>query len=324
MSLITEIQNNTIAEEYAFERVLPAHYPLLLELYSDAFNAHPSLQEINKRFNTTNLGCELIGFIAIHKKTNEPAAYYGVFPHQAIAEEKVLLVAQSGDTMTHSAHRKKGLFVILARLTYKECLKNNISIIYGFPNENSYPGFIKHLDWKQLDTIIRYDLKLSFKTFPLSKLSKKFNWIKRIHLKYAKWLLRKKINNQVYSFQNNYSTSYTKVLRDKNYLEYKQSADKFFLTIENVIVWIRLTDVIWIGDFDNYAAITPQVLRKLKQVASWLGYNTIVFNFNESLPLPEQLKGFKKNGKDASCFYVPDNQSVPANFIFTGADFDTW
>ncbi len=54
---------------------------------------------------------------------------------------------QSIDTMTDEAHRGKGLFPKLAVKLYEDAEKDNYELVYGFPNENSAPGFFKKLQW---------------------------------------------------------------------------------------------------------------------------------------------------------------------------------
>ncbi|MBI5371248.1 MAG: GNAT family N-acetyltransferase [Sphingobacteriales bacterium] len=313
----------TAADEYTFIRVTAAHYPLLTELYADAFGSRLTVEDIRRRYDTLALGGEHVAFMALHTASHTPAAYYGVFPHQVFREKERILVAQSGDTMTHSAHRKKGLFVILARLTYAECEKKGIRYIYGFPNDNSLPGFLKHLQWKETDHVTRYDLKLKWKTFPLSRLSRKSSLLRKWQLSLAKNLFRKYRSAPADCFHNPLKNGYYRVYRDRAYLQYKETPDKLFIRVEGVSFWIRLTDVIWIGEIDNYNGVTERIIRKLKRVAFWSGYNTIVLNLNESIPLPESLNGFRPAGKDVSCFYLPGQQE-PIPLLITGADFDTW
>lgn len=54
---------------------------------------------------------------------------------------------QSIDTLTDIDHRGKGLFIKLANKLYKEAAENKFALVYGFPNENSAPGFFKKLQW---------------------------------------------------------------------------------------------------------------------------------------------------------------------------------
>jgi GNAT superfamily N-acetyltransferase len=313
-----------LPDDYLIEKFSTAHYNLLQQLMQAVFAAPVAIEEIERRFDTIKLGAAVVGFIAIHKSSGEAAAYYGVFPHLMKLGERIFLAAQSGDTMTHPHHRKKGLFTTLALRTYEECKNKKIELVYGFPNENSYPGFIKHLQWKEKDTITRYDLKLRVKTIPLNRIASTSKLVRKLHLAYAGWLLKKRMVKDIQSFNNSYETAYGKVVRNTEYLSYKNTADKFFITLCNVTAWIKLTDVIWIGDFSNYQHITKNDIDKLIQLAFRLGYNTIAYNLNESIPLPAGLSMFKKNSGDASCFYCPGDIEMKENYLFTGADFDTW
>ncbi len=310
--------------EYIFERVTPVHYHLLKDLYLDAFNLKLDISAIQKRFDTSKLGCEHIGFIAIHSKNGMAAAYYGVFPMKAIGENSIIQIAQSGDTMTHSSHRKNGLFVKLAKYTYAECEKRRIKVIIGQPNKKSYHGLVKSLGWTHLDEIIRWNLKLKFKTFPLAKIANRYRGFKKIYQRYARYILKNIIRKEPSSFNNTISTDYIKVLRDSAYLQYKKSNNIFFLKIEKLTIWVNLVDVFWIGDFDNFENITPATLRKIKKIAFFLGYNTISFNLNRTIPLPEVLKIFKKGCVENSCFFYIDKEFEGKNFLITAADFDTW
>jgi hypothetical protein len=316
------IQNKDHHPDYLCERINQTHYHYLQELFFYAFRTTIIIRQIEKKFNTIHLGEEVIGYLAIDKRTGKAAAYYGVFPVQLIGKETIIQSAQSGDTMTHPHHRKKGLFIHLAKLTFEACREKNIKIIFGFPNENSYHGFIKRLSWQQVDNIVRWDLKLNIKTFPLPKLFLKYNNLFSGYLTYAR-TITKKMGVKVFEFTNKDETTIPKVLRDKNYLQYKQAKDKVFIRLHDVIFWIKFSDVLLIGDADNYSAITHKTLSKIKKLAFLSGYNTVSFYWNERLQAPSFLRYFKKHSKLPSCTLPLDNP-IFSNILFTAADFDTW
>lgn len=54
---------------------------------------------------------------------------------------------QSIDTITDENHRGKGLFTLLANQLYADAPKENYALVYGFPNDQSAPGFFKKLKW---------------------------------------------------------------------------------------------------------------------------------------------------------------------------------
>ncbi len=55
--------------------------------------------------------------------------------------------AQSMDTMTHPDFRGQGVFVALARACFELAHQRGIRLLYGFPNRESFPGFVRRLEW---------------------------------------------------------------------------------------------------------------------------------------------------------------------------------
>jgi hypothetical protein len=88
--------------------------------------------------------------IATPPASDEVAASYSTIPRRFWVYGSERLGALSLDTLTGSAWRKRGLFVHLAQLTYARAAREGGAFVYGFPNENSAPGFLKHLGWKLL------------------------------------------------------------------------------------------------------------------------------------------------------------------------------
>jgi hypothetical protein len=299
-------------------------YPLMKQLFQSAFNSSLNFESFIKKYDTKSLGHEVIGFIAIHKPTKEPAAYYGVFPVKILINGVEVLAAQSGDTMTHQNHRKKGLFRQLAQLAIQECENKGVQLIFGQPNQYSKHGLVNSLKFTHLDDIIRFDLKLRIKTIPLPKWSKKLGWYNSYHEKYARRFLIKKIIATPKEFTNSLDSLPLKVLRNQSYLNYKSSNDKIFIRINNAVFWIKLDDVMWIGDIDDYDKVDMSTIKKIKKLAFVLGYNTISFHFNKSLDKPGFLMHFKEQQHELSCFYYLNKQYTNHNMILTGADFDTW
>lgn len=311
-----------ISAEYTVQPFFLDSFPLMRELFLSAFNVHITYEGFQKKYDTKELGHPVIGFIALHKLTNSPAAYYGVFPLKALINGKEILIAQSGDTMTHKNHQKKGLFISLARMTFEACQKEGIEIIFGLPNTNSYHGFTQKLGWIHLDDIDRYDLKLPIKTFPLPKLLRKFG-LSKIYLQYARLVLQEKTVNNVSNFTNNRNSNSARILRNQDYIKYKTSVDKVFFKLETVIFWVKFTDVLWIGEISDYSKINQRIIKKLKQIAVILGYNTITFHINKNTD-HNFLHFFKKFEAEPSCFYYLNKEHLNCNLILTGADFDTW
>lgn len=94
--------------------------------------------------------------------------------------------------------------------------------------------------------------------------------------------------------------------------------------MHKTIAWIQLTDVLWIGDVDDYSLVDEQTIKMLKRLAALLGYNTIRFHFNDSPLLPHFLKQFTNHAQEPLCIGYLNDQLQPCNLLLTAADFDTW
>jgi hypothetical protein len=77
----------------------------------------------------------------------EVAAIYTAMPVVFKVEDELVNALQSIDTITDIAHRGKGLFPKLATRLYNDAQHEGYELVYGFPNENSAPGFFKKLQW---------------------------------------------------------------------------------------------------------------------------------------------------------------------------------
>jgi len=74
-------------------------------------------------------------------------ASYAAFPVPFRMGSQIGSAVQSFDTLTLPSHRGKGLFVRLARTVYEHAAESGELAVFGFPNESSVHGFVKHLGW---------------------------------------------------------------------------------------------------------------------------------------------------------------------------------
>lgn len=77
------------------------------------------------------------------------AGHYAVVPyHLRKGKEREVRALLSMTTMVGPQYRRQGLFVAQAEEVYKEAKKLNYEFVFGFPNNNSAPGFKKRLQWE--------------------------------------------------------------------------------------------------------------------------------------------------------------------------------
>jgi hypothetical protein len=151
-------------ENYTIHRLEKENFECLIPLMQNCFGMEVDISYFKWKYMDNPDGF-VRGYYA-KSSTNEIAAYYGVIPQMIsyFGEEK--LIFQSCDTMTHSKHRRKGLFQELAKHCYNELEQENQLFIIGFGGSESTPGFLK-FGWKHL-----FDCKNYF--YP--KLFSFFNW----------------------------------------------------------------------------------------------------------------------------------------------------
>ncbi|MES2133973.1 MAG: GNAT family N-acetyltransferase, partial [Bacteroidota bacterium] len=150
---------------YTFIKLESENIKHLYTLFTAVYNKSCPKQYFDLKYATQYTGAEYIGFFAF--ENNIPVAYYGVVPTIISISRQRVLAAQSCDTMTHPAHTKKGLFTELAKRTFELAKQKGIHFVFGFPNQNSYPGFIKHLGFTHTETMNRYTISLSNTPFKL-------------------------------------------------------------------------------------------------------------------------------------------------------------
>ena len=272
-----------MSEGYKIERIDNEKLKDLLPLYKDAFGKIVSLKYFKDKFDTEVFGAAYIGYIAYADEM--PAAYYGLFPCSVMYEGQVLLCATSGDTMTHSAHRGKGLFLELAKRTYLLAKESGIKFAFGFPNQNSLKGSID-LGWQYKGDHLRmYELKVS--TLPLAKLKKKLG-------------LNQMESNEGQDFPNSIGVDGQGcVLHDADFFKYKEYSPKSIQVLVGSRVWMKMDGVLKIGDverIDNFSI--KKFLIELKRFALWKGISQIQFMVSNDTWLDKELSSCLK-GIDA-------------------------
>lgn len=97
------------------------------------------------------------------------AGHYAVIPYRLKWKNENILAVQSLDTFTNPDYLRQGVFVELAEKNYQDCLHENVEIVFGFPNQASYPGFVKKLSF-----IDPFGFKVFKKTLRLGHFTNRF------------------------------------------------------------------------------------------------------------------------------------------------------
>lgn len=309
-------------EEYRFVRINEALYDKLGLLMEAAFGIKRNREFFARKMDTSYTGVKHLGFIALDANGNA-AAFYGVYPQWVEYQGKRYLAAQSGDTMTHPLHGGKGLFTKLAQLTYELAKNEGIQFVFGFPNKNSYPGFIKKLNWIDGGKMVNHTMKVA--ALPIAGLAKKVSWLLPFYMAYQKLILAFYAKGKAFSSSVKEENAGS-VERDSSYIRYKMFNDTFILNISDTNVWLKVDGALLIGDIDWIQNNNVEkLLQRLKMLAFLLGCNQVVFPVSPGCKWDNKLRGKLEATEGIYVGYLDLQSGLPlAKFKYVLADFDTF
>ena len=291
-----EIINKTKVQEYSVVMLSKDNLNDLDLLYKEVYGVERPNGYFTKKYDTSFTGVEYVGFIA-YDKENRPAAYYGVIPCFIQSGKDILLAAQSADTMTHPEHRNKGMFIKLSMMTFDLCRQLGIRLIFGFPNQHSYPTMIKHLGWTETEKMSRF-------TIPTGTM-----W-NRIFLKTSKEhhdeVLNKLISSEPALKNSAIEEGYSSVSRNEAYMRYKTYTNSYVINMNSASLWIKVGNELTIGDiilkennrryfFEEIKALAKKLkLTKISfQVSGGCNlYDLFAYNYKPIQSFPVLFKDF--------------------------------
>lgn len=96
-------------------------------------------------------------YVSLFYEGDRLLGHYAVLPTLLTFRGESFVAFRSMTTMVHPDGRGRGLFTDLANRVYAMLQADGMSMVYGFPNANSAPGFIKNLGWTVLPPDRVYD-----------------------------------------------------------------------------------------------------------------------------------------------------------------------
>jgi len=311
--------------DYRIERINEHSFSAIRELYQKSFGIEVSEDELKKKYNTAAFGEAFVGFLAYHEQLNEPAAYYGVFPLQFYQDGKTYLVAQSGDTMTAPNHQKKGLFIQLATKTYDLAKDLGIDFVFGFPNENSLPGFKRKLNWQFFDTM--YDFQIIISVFPLLQLASKQKLFKPIYL----WLTSFTLSKIRFDYDSQTALQWSPGLkRDSVFFEYKKNKSVQLVQVNGFSMAIKAENHLYIGEVSQFEKEKlPLFLETLNQLGRKLYSRRVILTLSKKHWLYPLLSEKMQAKSSLPIGFLPINldNCEPIDFseiVFSRLDYDTF
>ncbi len=314
-------------EEYRIERLNDENIHDLIPLYKDAFNEDRTVSLIKAKFNTKSIGGEYYSFIA-YSKDNIAAAFYALFPVEITSNKAKYLCAQVGDLMTHSSHRRKGLFYKLAIHTHEFAKKNGVSFIFTFPYDDatSYKGFINKLNFIHSQNLNGFYIKTN--TLPLFRWSGKFKFSKYLYSKYVKFIQKIALpKTNLFNYLRSPETA--EIIRNEAFLDYKSGYSSIRISKLNdigIIYKIKPDGTFAIGDIEKKGEKeVVKLIKKLKTINFFLGIRIIQIEVSSNHYLDQILsKRYVKENHFRLCFLLLDEAFPFDNVQFTYLDIDSF
>jgi hypothetical protein len=308
------------AKEYTIERLNGYNLADVEKLHTAVYGTAPPHNYFSKKYNSSYAGLAYIGFIAYNKE-RAPIAYYGVIPCLVEYQNKVVLAAQSADTMTHPGFRYKGLFVELSNICFELCRESGINLIFGFPNQNSFHGAIHKLGWKMTETMDCFIIPV--KAIPLERLFSRVGFTKWLYEKYKGLVLRSHLLAQPGVPNSVVQDGYGGVYRNKEYLEYKTYSPTFVIRVGASKAWIKIKDSLIIGDLEIKEYDFSELMESVRHLARKLGVTKIYFHICKKTTLHDLfIQHFQPCPSFAVLFQDFGSEIPIEKMKFTFADID--
>jgi len=310
--------------EYTFQRLDESRLQDLQFLYKTAFNEKVDLKFLKGKYDTAWTGHSYVGYLAYHQTTKEPAAYYGVFPVMGSLNGDTYLIAQSGDTMTHPSHRGKGLFILLAERTYQLARDLKFEFVFGFPNQNSYPGFVKKLNWNHYANVNHYRIKTG--ALPFDKAGKKLGFINTWHQKSIRGNCQTTLDSRFENSLCEQMPEHGYLIHDEKFYNYKTYYSSFSLTLSGIKCHCKIDGRLWVGDI-SYCD-KDKFLEVVHLIQVWARKNfcsLVQFSFFENSQYDLWIKEKYAVHSSIAVGCLNFSNSVKGeDFVYQAFDFDTF
>ncbi|SHN27935.1 GNAT family N-acetyltransferase [Mucilaginibacter sp. OK098] len=316
------MNNNHPDVQYIVERLNAKNLTDIERLYVAVYGKQVAPGFFTKKYNTAFTGVEYTGFIAYNNQ-RQPIAFYAVIPCFIKYGDQIILAAQSADTMTHPDHRIKGLFVELSLTTFQLCRDLNIQLLFGFPNQNSLPGAVNKLSWQITDTMDCFIIHTG--NFSWKWVLDRFSVLKILYGRYQKRILKRYLAKENRIDNSVFKDDCCGVYRDELYFKYKTYTDTKFIKINASILWVKISDVLLIGDISVLPDDFDDTMYELKKLANKLGIKQIHFHASPGTTL-HSLFAMRFNSIPSFpvLFKVLDWDLQIDKIKFTSADIDTF
>lgn len=143
-------------------------------LFTKVFEKTKTIEEFDNQFLSTCLGYSLHCFF---KENEEIVGIQTFIPYKYNYLGKEIIIGLLVDVMVLKEYRSLKNFVMMTLKLHEAAKDNNVSLLYAYPNKNSYPIFTKMLEYKDIGCLDYYILPINIGT--IKPTLKAFNFVSR-------------------------------------------------------------------------------------------------------------------------------------------------
>lgn len=169
-------ENRVIMREYK-----PGDEVEILDLFQKVFGVDRTINRWNWQFKNNVFGG---GWITLAEIRNEIVAQYCMMRYHLNFMGREIIAGQSCDTMVRSDQRGQKWFSRLASANYKYASEEGAKAVFGFPNRDSYPGFMRDLEWHRIVSLKYYFYRIGFRKIWGHKIDRIFKYFYHMLIKF--------------------------------------------------------------------------------------------------------------------------------------------
>ncbi len=279
--------------EYLIEKFKVEEFELLVPLMQNCFGMSVDIGYFRWKFIENPAG-QLIAFVA-KEKNNNIVSFEGLIPEFYSINGKIKKIYQSVDSMTHSEHRRKGLFKKLSFACYNyitETLKEEI-LVTGFGGDESTPVLFK-LGWKFVFTVyfhFRSNLQI-----------KLFGWLKNNITKIRDYKIEdiSNIEDIIPLINNNSDKRNIEIQKNTAFIKWRISNPRFKYIIKGVFDRndnLKACAIFYIENkkimlFD--VSVDKNDLSAEKMIFNWLDYQVLTNKYKGIITFSQENNNYSK------------------------------
>lgn len=103
-----------------------------------------------------NVNGDVLMRLALDEENGVIAGQYAVIPMKMKVNRKIVNCLMSVNTLTRKEYRGQKIFTGLADSVFEDAADKGYEFVYGMPNQNSYPGFVKKLRFDNIGAVPLY------------------------------------------------------------------------------------------------------------------------------------------------------------------------